>query len=107
MDQQTTNYGCLLRLFWMMVGNIALFLCGIAIYQNPTGYLSIADALYWALAGCLVAARFADVQYYEGTTAEGNPATLADWRRYALLVVIVAVIGWLVIHAARYLFLTP
>ena len=94
--------GCLLRIFWMMIGNIFVFLCAVAIVQSSTGFFSTADAFYWAFVASLAAARYVDIRYYHGATAEGNPATLADWRRYTLRLVAVAGVGWLAIHAAGY-----
>lgn len=93
--------GCLVRLFWMLLGNVVVLFCAVAIYRNSTGHVSAADAYYWVAIGCLVGARYVDVRYYGGTTAGGEPATLADWRSYMFRIVVVAAAGWLVIHAAR------
>lgn len=94
--------GCLLRIFWMMIGNVILLSCAYGIVQHPSSVLSIADVFYWAVVGSLLAARFVDIRHLDGTTAEGAPATMAHWRRYAVLLGIVATVLWLVVHGIAY-----
>ena len=91
--------GCFLRLFWMMIGNLILLSCALAIAQNQSGLFSVADAFYWASVGCLLAARYVDIRYLKGLTADGDPASMAHWRRYAVLVLIASTCLWLVVHA--------
>ena len=42
--------GCLLRLFWMAGGNLALVILTMAILDQPVWTLTLVDALFWALA---------------------------------------------------------
>ena len=91
--------GCFLRMFWMMIGNAILLFCAYGIFQHRSSLLSIADAFYWAIVGSLLAARYVDIRYFHGTTSDGDPAFMADWRRYTVLVVLVAMGLWLVAHA--------
>jgi len=94
--------GCFLRLFWMMIGNVLLLFCAFGIVQHRSTVLSIADAFYWASVGCLLAARYVDIRYAQGLTANGDPATMTHWRRYAVLLVPVASGIWLIVHAIAY-----
>ena len=94
--------GCFLRLFWMMIGNLLLLLCAYSITQNRSSFLSLADAFYWAAVGCLLAVRYADIRYFKGLTAEGDPASTAHWRRYAVLLGVVSSGLWLGAHAIAY-----
>ena len=91
--------GCFLRLFWMIIGNAILVLCAVSIVRGRSRLLGWEDVCYWALVGCLLAARYMDIQYFKGLTAEGDTASMADWRRYAVRVGIVSVGLWLVAHA--------
>ena len=91
--------GCFFRLFWMMIGNLVLLFCAYFIAQHRSSLLSIADAFYWIVVGSLLAARYVDIRYLYGLTAEGDPASMADWRRYAVLVLIASTGLWLVVHA--------
>jgi hypothetical protein len=94
--------GCFLRLFWMTFGNVLLLACAYGITMHQTSLLSIADVLYWAMVGSLLAARYVDIRYLQGTTADGDPATLAHWRRYAAIVGVVSAILWLGAHTVAY-----
>ena len=96
--------GCFLRLFWMLIGNLILLFCAYSITQNRSSFFSVADAFYWAAVGCLLAVRYADIRYLKGLTADGDPASMAHWRRYAGLVLIASTCLWLVVHAVAVLY---
>lgn len=95
--------GCLLRIFWMMIGNVILLFCAYGIIQNHSGLFSIADVFYWVFVGSLLAARYADIQHFKGLTADGNPASMAHWRRYAMLLCFIVTVVWFVAHGIAYL----
>lgn len=84
--------GCLPRLFWGMVGNIALAAAALAIYNAP-GW-SIADLAFWLIVGLLIGARYLDIVRYQGTTAHGEPATIAHFKRYVLMLCVTATAVW-------------
>ena len=90
--------GCFLRRFWMIIGNAILLCCAYGIIQHRSSPFSMADAFYWAIVGSLLATRV-DIRYLYGTTAEGDPASMADWRRYAVFLVLVATGLWVGVHA--------
>ena len=90
--------GCLLRLFWMILGHALLAFCTISILRGGSRLPSLEDAVYWAVVACLLAARFVDIQYFQGRTADGDAASMADWRSYALRVSIAYAGLWLVAH---------
>lgn len=87
--------GCLaalLRVFWMAVGNLALFFCAMFAARQPAP--SVLDGVFVAIVVLLIVARYFDVTRCRGQTADGEPATLAHWRRYALGIVPVAAGVW-------------
>ena len=86
--------GCLSRLFWMGLGNIALVMVALIVYKSA-GW-SIADLAFWLTVGLLICARYIDIVRYQGTTADGEPATTAHFRRYALMLVVVSAVVWTV-----------
>jgi hypothetical protein len=90
--------GCLIRLFWMFLGNAMLFLCAMAMAQEASGWFGPIDALFWALVGSLLIARYVDIAHFNGKTAEGNVATLADFKRYASILLVVSVGLWAGAH---------
>jgi hypothetical protein len=83
--------------------NVMLAACALFIVQNHTGFFWVADAVYWAIVGSLLAARYVDIRYLRGTTADGEPATMVHWRRYAVTVILISVCLWLVMHAIAFL----
>ena len=96
--QATSSGGCLLRLFWMLVGNGLLAGAAIAIAQGRGFRLGMADAILWAAVAAMLAARYVDIQRMGGQTASGSPATMAHWRRYAVILPLVAATIWGLAH---------
>lgn len=82
--------GCLpalVRLIWFF-GGILLIFSGIFIAQNKGGLIADLSPFAWALV--LILARLIDIRYLGGETMDNKPATLRDWRRYALFILIAA-----------------
>ncbi|MDD5676390.1 MAG: hypothetical protein PHW60_00180 [Kiritimatiellae bacterium] len=90
--------GCLVRLFWMGIGNIVLLVCAIYIVHTPARFLSFADLGYWLSVLAMIAVRYVDIHRYGGATATGEPATTAHWRRYAIRLTAGALVAWIGIH---------
>jgi hypothetical protein len=86
--------GCLLRLFWMGVGNVAWLAAGLFVARS-SGW-TLADAGYLVCLVALIGARYLDVFRFKGQTADGTAATPAHFRRYAAMVVVLGLLGWVV-----------
>lgn len=99
-EPQQSTAGCLLRLYWMIIGYLIAVSCGVSIV-NHHGSFSVVDAIYWLALLGVVAARWVDIKHFGGTRADGQSATMRDWSVHALITVIAAVIGWLGIHWVR------
>jgi hypothetical protein len=78
----------LVRLIWIFLGNAALMFCAIYIAMRKAPVL--ADIIFFLLAIGLVGIRFIDIRVFKGETSENVPATLKDWRRYTIRILIVA-----------------
>lgn len=94
--------GCLsgiLRITWMAFGNVALFFCAMAAARRAAP--SALDGAYAALVIALIVVRYVDIARFGGQTSDGDPATLAHWRRYALGLVVVAVAVRALMHVAH------
>ncbi|MBI3179110.1 MAG: hypothetical protein HYZ27_05575 [Deltaproteobacteria bacterium] len=87
-----TTGGMLLRLFWMLVGNGILLFTTILLLLK--GSSPLFHALFWGTAAALLVARYLDIAHFAGATADGEPATLAHWRRHAVTVAIAAPLLW-------------
>jgi hypothetical protein len=96
--ESTNAVGMLLRLFWMVIGNMVLVMVAVSIIENRQTFLSIADILYVVLVPLLIVARYLDIKFFEGATASGEPATIKHWRKYALTTASVAVAVWFAAH---------
>ena len=97
--------GCLLRFFWLVLGNLTLVIVAGRTLAS-SGAVYHLDLIYWSVVGLILAARFADIRYFQGATGEGRPASMTDWRRHAVYLLLVAGTAWGLIHAAR-LWLPP
>jgi hypothetical protein len=89
----------LLRIFWMFIGNFVLIVSLLAIAMGEEeGFFSIADVVFWVAVPLIIAARYVDIARYGGTNADGEPATLAHWRRYAIGLAVLSVVLWGAAH---------
>lgn len=88
-----------LRLFWLLFGNIVL-VAGLAFILTRADAASLVaiDLGYWVVVAALLAARRIDITRYHGATADGDPATLSHWRRYALGLVPLSGAAWGAAH---------
>lgn len=96
--------GCLLRLFWMLAGNAILLLSIFSISQHRSSIFGVWDIVYWAIVLAVLTARYLDIQYFNGTTVDDEPATMSHWRRYAGALLALCLLFWLVAHAIAYVF---
>ncbi len=101
-QHNASSTGCLLRIFWMLVGNVVLTFCVLGIAQHRGSILSIADACFCVIVGFLLATRYFDIRHCGGTTTDGEPATLVHWRHYAMILGVVSMVLWIGAHIAAY-----
>ena len=92
----------ILRLFWMLLGNVILIVSAIFILQGKNWQFHTADAFFWGTAVALVLARYLDIKYFNGLNATGEPASMAHWEKYAGLLVICAAAVWVLLHLINY-----
>lgn len=103
-ESSPNGLGCLCRFYWMLFGNALLFFLLVFIFVKRLPWPSVLDAAAAVVLASLVVVRYVDIRFLHGQTGEGSPATLADWRRYVLLLVPLGVAGWgLARAAARFL----
>jgi len=104
-SKQGGGLSLLVRLFWMAVGNFILFfmVCGIVAGENKG--LGLKDAVYAIVVVLLVLARYIDIRYLGGYTAQGAPASMAHWYRYVAGLITCGGVIWGLAHMVNY-FLT-
>lgn len=97
--EHSSEAGCLIRLYWMFLGNAVLFIVFAYLLQNRPRFPSLLDAGCLLTVASLVAARYIDIRKFNGANGENSaPATMADWRKYALFLVTGCVLAWLAIR---------
>lgn len=89
------------RLYWMLVGNAALYLAAVGITIGSDERAWTADAVFWAAVASLVLVRYVDITRLRGLTGSGEPASVGDWYRYVGRLFLVSVTVWILAHAVR------
>lgn len=84
----------LARLTWMAIGNIALVVLALGIAVRPPWTFTWRDAAFAAALVGVLAVRYFDVTRLGGRTADGDPATMGDYRRWALGLVAIGGVAW-------------
>jgi hypothetical protein len=99
-QHQQGGLGTFARIFWALVGNAVLLFMALAIFQRHAPFFSFAgiDLAYWIMVLLLVVIRYCDIKYLGGLTSKDEPATLVHWRKYAMLVLLIAAGIWLIAH---------
>jgi hypothetical protein len=97
-DHAPAPSGCVLRLFWMVVGNAIVYGSLAVIALNEIAFPGILDGVVWLTVVLTIVARRVDITRHRGTTVSGDPATLAHWRRHAETVVCGAIIASVFAH---------
>ena len=91
--------GCLLRLIWMGIGNVALAFG--AIHLAATDGSTEAHVLFGPTVVALFAARAIDVRVFQGMTTDGRPATTHHLVVYGVGLVFVSALLWTAAFFAR------
>ncbi len=99
-DEQGSAAGVLLRLWWMLIGNLILVLCLIFIVQHHGVFFHAADPVFGGAVISLILARYVDIRCCRGLTATGTPATMRTWVRYTVFLAVGAPVVWALAHGA-------
>jgi len=102
-DKQSGILAILARPFWMFLGNFAIMICAANILMGESGSTKASDIIFWGAVAAMIIVRFLDIKFLDGQTSTGGPATLAHWRKYAIVLIIISAILWSAVHAVVYL----
>ncbi|MCE5275450.1 MAG: hypothetical protein LLG43_09960 [Deltaproteobacteria bacterium] len=100
-DRQPMQMGCLallVRITWMIFGNLVLILTAFSIALRKAGM--VLDIVFWTAAAGLILVRYLDITVFGGFTKDFEPATLKDWRLYSLMLLAASGVLWLLAHGA-------
>jgi hypothetical protein len=84
----------LCRMVWLIFGPVGILFSAAAIWKHAPWTYSVLDGVLWGLAMLTLVARFIDIRLFRGKTTEDQPATMADFWRYAAKVMLFAVVVW-------------
>jgi len=96
--------GVLARLYWMLFGNALLLFLLVFLFTKRPRLPSLFDVSCLVVVGSLIVVRLLDVRFLNGRTAEGDPATMDHWRRYAWVVGPIGVGAWLATRVISHFF---
>jgi len=103
-DKQSSLLGVLARLWWMLLGNVVLAFSLIFVFRNEGSFFHPADWVFWITVATFVAIRYLDIRFLDGQTATGEKASMTNWGRYVVLLLVCSTVLWAIAHAANYLF---
>ena len=92
---ETPLIGCFTRVAWILVLPAAVFYSALLIAERKAVAGISPHLVLAAMVALAIAVRWADVVLFKGQTANGEPATLGEWRRYALVVAAAGAVLWL------------
>lgn len=90
--------GRLLRIFWLAGGNAIIYTAWVIILLSSAPLPCMLDAVVLITVGLMIGARRVDITRFGGRTLDGQPATLADWRRHVAIIVGSAALGEFIAH---------
>jgi hypothetical protein len=94
----SSGFALLLRLYWMFIGHIAVIMAAVGICANQLQSSILINSLYFLAAICLPVSRYIEIKKYHGETAEGEPATMAHWKRFTIMVAAYSIALWVVVQ---------
>lgn len=100
----TSGLGLIVRLYWLMLGNAALFFLAVLIAEKNPPFPFMFDIIYFATVASMILARYLDVRVLGGTNGEGKLATIQDFRGYAAMLLGVSLLGWIAANAVKRFF---
>ena len=103
-EKYDSMLGLLARLFWMLVGNAILFFLTVFLIMNQGKMFNAADVVFGVTVAALVLTRYIDIKFLGGFTTTDKPASMAEWRKYTMFLLIGSTAVWGLSHAINYLF---
>lgn len=89
------------RLTWAALGPLAFLITIWALVSHRKTWLSWLDAVFAGIVGLMLLGRWVEQRSGTATTLTGEPATLAQCRRYTITLPAVAAIAWLAAKTLR------
>jgi hypothetical protein len=85
------------RIYWMLFGNIILLLTALTTALGSFQSLTAASAVFWLNTVCMVVVRYLDIRHFQGSTVDGQVATMAHWKKYSVSLLVMSASIWALI----------
>jgi hypothetical protein len=89
---------CFGRFFWIIAGPMFLMVLALNIAQRNTGWFTVLDLSYFIILGGMLLGRWLEFRSGGAMTGIGEPATLADLRRYFVTTTLVGLGLWVLVN---------
>jgi hypothetical protein len=97
--QNVSGAGLMVRLFWMLGGQLGLLACLALIVRDDRALHSAVSIGFWIVLGLMILARYFDVKRFGGAKTDGTTrATMQDVKKFAYGSVGLGGAFWLVAH---------
>jgi hypothetical protein len=106
-NTSTSLTAVLARVFWMLLGPLLLLLMTFTVVQTGNGWSTTADFAFLGILGAMMLARWLEFRSGEAQTADGDPATPQDLRRYLIGVAGLGLSVWVAANVVGNYMLTP
>jgi hypothetical protein len=63
------------------------------------------DIAYWITVATMIGLRLLDIKLLGGETAEYKPATMADWWKYSIKLILFSLLGYILVKGLSHLHL--
>ena len=93
-DAQASVVSILIRIFWMMVGPVMLFLIALSIAMKGEGWFAPWSVAYLVFAAAVIGARWYEFQLGNPLTSMGTRATHEDLKKFSLGTGLIALAVW-------------
>ncbi|MEW6087598.1 MAG: hypothetical protein AB1498_04780 [bacterium] len=100
-SNNTSSTGFLIRLYWMIIGNFTTILLAVQIAANNPKSIMLFNVFYLLNTICLVILRYIDIRYLNGLTIESEPATIKDWKKYSVKLIIFSLVLWIIVYFTK------
>jgi len=85
----------------MLGGTLVVLVTVMIIASQPPWTIGVLDLVFWSAVVCSVMLRYWDIARFRGETTGGEPATMADFKRYAAGIGAVSAAVWLAAQAIQ------
>ena len=96
-DDTQRGLGTTVIIYWNLLSYVALGILAVGISHRHSG-INLLDTLYLIAVILLIAVRYCDVKYFNGSAASDKRETIAYWRKYVLMLLLITGAMWLAAH---------